>query len=496
MLQMIKVAGEVHLSRAVLGYVVTVTAATRTLPEVRLGVSPRGSLALAQAAQAARRDAGTAVRDRPTTSRPWPRRCWRTGSCCGPRPSWRATPRRSCSRRCSRRCRCRPSEPEVVGPLLTGSGWAVVAATVLLLGAGAAAGYPELLVLGLAGLVVLVVAGVWMALGPNVVARREVRPLRVTEGETARGVLTVTNVASRRSPPFLAVERMGERRIRVPLPSLPPGASTTAAYPLPTDRRGVHPVGPLGIGHTDPLRLMRLGGEYASTTVLRVHPRVHAVEPLPTGYSRDMDGPTSSTAPSGGVAFHSLREYEPGDDTRLVHAKSSARAGTLMVRHNVVPNEPRMMVVLDTSAASVREAARSRTPSGSPRRWRCPRWTTASRWTCAPRPAPSCRPTGPSAARSCWTCSPASSAPPTTPGWPRCRRWRRRDDGVSLGVVTGHPDPARRAFVARVRPRFQMVSLVHVGPRAGRPEPTRGALVLDVATSEEFAAAWDRLVRR
>jgi MoxR-like ATPase len=50
--QMIKVAGEVHLSRALLGYVVTVTAATRTMPEVRLGVSPRGSLALAQAAQA------------------------------------------------------------------------------------------------------------------------------------------------------------------------------------------------------------------------------------------------------------------------------------------------------------------------------------------------------------------------------------------------------------------------------------------------------------
>jgi MoxR-like ATPase len=52
MLQMIKVAGEVHLSRAVLGYIVTITAATRALPEVRLGVSPRGSLALAQAAQA------------------------------------------------------------------------------------------------------------------------------------------------------------------------------------------------------------------------------------------------------------------------------------------------------------------------------------------------------------------------------------------------------------------------------------------------------------
>jgi MoxR-like ATPase len=52
LVEMIKVVGEVHLSRAVLGYVVTVTAATRTLPEVRLGVSPRGSLALARAAQA------------------------------------------------------------------------------------------------------------------------------------------------------------------------------------------------------------------------------------------------------------------------------------------------------------------------------------------------------------------------------------------------------------------------------------------------------------
>jgi MoxR-like ATPase len=52
LLQMIQIAGEVHLAPPVLGYLVTITAATRTMPELRLGVSPRGSLALAQAAQA------------------------------------------------------------------------------------------------------------------------------------------------------------------------------------------------------------------------------------------------------------------------------------------------------------------------------------------------------------------------------------------------------------------------------------------------------------
>ncbi|NLT53251.1 MAG: MoxR family ATPase [Actinomycetales bacterium] len=50
--RMIEIVESVHLAPAVLSYVVTLVAATRRLPEVRLGVSPRGSIALAQAAQA------------------------------------------------------------------------------------------------------------------------------------------------------------------------------------------------------------------------------------------------------------------------------------------------------------------------------------------------------------------------------------------------------------------------------------------------------------
>lgn len=49
--ELMRAAEAVHLSPAVAGYIVSVAAATRELAEVRLGASPRGSLALARAAR-------------------------------------------------------------------------------------------------------------------------------------------------------------------------------------------------------------------------------------------------------------------------------------------------------------------------------------------------------------------------------------------------------------------------------------------------------------
>jgi MoxR-like ATPase len=52
MQQMTQIASQVYLAPAITSYIVTITASTRSLPELRLGVSPRGSLAVAQACQA------------------------------------------------------------------------------------------------------------------------------------------------------------------------------------------------------------------------------------------------------------------------------------------------------------------------------------------------------------------------------------------------------------------------------------------------------------
>jgi MoxR-like ATPase len=50
--QMIDSVHRVHVAPTIRSYIVTLTSATRNMAEVRLGVSPRGSLALAQASQA------------------------------------------------------------------------------------------------------------------------------------------------------------------------------------------------------------------------------------------------------------------------------------------------------------------------------------------------------------------------------------------------------------------------------------------------------------
>lgn len=376
--------------------------------------------------------------------------------------------------------------------MLTRNGWGAVGLCAACLAIGVLGDLGELLALGWALLAALVVAGVWLFIRPSLDVARDVVPARVAEGERAVGVLTISNRGARRSPPLIAHERLGGQRVRLPLRGLAAAAAQRITYDLPSGRRGIVPVGPLEISHADALGLVGVGYGEGAETRLIVHPRQVRVAPLPTGRSQDFDGPTRSVAPRGGIAFHSLREYVPGDDLRLVHWPTTARTGQLMVKHTVVTNEPRLVIVLDTQAGSysdersfdeaVRVAA-SLLSAGARQHFPTTLHTTGGAMV-------SIDATG-VGLTDALDCLAAVQVSLDDRGLRELTSLAgRRQHGASLGVVTGSVC-TQLAAVSSVRPRYEMATLVQLGPNYGRTTAAvEGVLGFSCADLAEFARVW------
>ncbi|HEX8870876.1 MAG TPA: DUF58 domain-containing protein [Lentzea sp.] len=378
--------------------------------------------------------------------------------------------------------------------MLTRSGAGMTAAATGLVALGVWADYPELVTLGLAAAGALLVAVAWLVVSPKLTVVREVRPRRVFEGSAAQGTLTVTNVGKRDSPPLMVTETVGGNRTTVTVPALTAGHSCTVSYPLPVARRGRYLIPPVELGHSDPLRLLHRGRPSGGELVVHVYPRVHHLATITTGGPQDTEGQTTSSAPLGGVAFHSLREYEPGDDWRRIHWGATARTGTVMTRHVVVPDEPRQLVVLDTgsvpypSAQFFEEAVR----------------VAASFCVAAERSSLplQLRTTAGAERESSGTaleflstveCSGRGLAALTD----LVRDVVSDTQGVALTIVTGRVDADVAQLLMSLRGRFLSVSLAQlISPDTAVPARPRGVLAVTAPSSEQFAVKWNRLVLR
>ncbi|WP_232291754.1 DUF58 domain-containing protein [Frankia sp. QA3] len=135
------------------------------------------------------------------------------------------------------------------------------------------------------------------------------------------------------------------------MPRLAGSGCRTFELTLDTRRRGVVRLGPAEVIRSDPFGLALRRQQLPAVDTLHVRPRTRPLAPLASAPSRDPDGQTGQGT-AGGLEIHTLRRYAPGEDLRLVHWPSSARAGELMVRTHVDPSEPAATVVLDTRPAA------------------------------------------------------------------------------------------------------------------------------------------------
>lgn len=394
--------------------------------------------------------------------------------------------------------------------MLTRRGVLILVAGIALAGTGWWLGWPELVALGVAGLAAVAAAAGWLAVRPHVEVVREIEPDRVTAGGIAFGRVKVFNTSRRPSFALVARERFGAGFVEVPIPRLPAGGRKSTTYRLPSTRRGVVPVGPMLIGRGDPLGLVRADREHGKVITLWVHPRHHALSPLPASLTRSLEGPTTDTAPNGTITFHALREYVRGDDLRQVHWRSTAKTGTLMVRQHVDTSLPDATVIVDTRAAShdrdsletAMEVTASVVLASTTRHFPVQVHTTGgldlnSRG-------------GGNASQAILdelaALEPEDALGPDqrVEGTPiRHRRsltallntLSRARGGSALVVVAAAPTAEERAGIAAMTRRYKLVTLIDCRPDPAGVPPLSGVLVIAAPTGAVFAATWNRRLR-
>lgn len=238
-----------------------------------------------------------------------------------------------------------------VASVVTPLGWAMFGVTLASFAVGYGAGWAEAVAVAWAGTVIVLVAGVFV-LGGHAHDISLVMPHnRVVVGQSAVGAMVVRNPTAHRLLGATVEVPVGEGLLDVAVPSLPGGAEADDPFTVPTTRRGVIRVGPVRAVRADPLGLVRREHTWASSLDLFVHPRTTPIPSTSTGFVRDLEGQVTRDLTASDVSFHALREYQPGDDRRYIHWKSTAKTGVHMVRQFEETRRSHLLVALSRASA-------------------------------------------------------------------------------------------------------------------------------------------------
>ncbi|MFC8898389.1 DUF58 domain-containing protein [Streptomyces cinereoruber] len=173
--------------------------------------------------------------------------------------------------------------------------------------------------------------------------------------------LTVTNPSRRRLraqlrdawPPssWLPGTEQSASRQRLTVPAGERRRLTTTLRPT---RRGDRRAERITVRSYGPLGLAARQGNHEAPWTVRVLPPFTSRKHLPSRLARlrELDGRTSVLTRGEGTEFDSLREYVPGDDTRSIDWRATARQTAVAVRTWRPERDRHVLIVLDTGRTS------------------------------------------------------------------------------------------------------------------------------------------------
>ncbi|MGW7305073.1 DUF58 domain-containing protein [Streptomyces sp. NPDC054835] len=175
-------------------------------------------------------------------------------------------------------------------------------------------------------------------------------------GDGADVQLTVTNRSRRRLRARLRdawPPSSTQTPVRQKL-TVPAGERRRFATTLRPSRRGDHRAERVTVRSYGPLGLAARQGNHEVPWTVRVLPPFASRKHLPSRLARlrELDGRTSVLTRGEGTEFDSLREYVPGDDTRSIDWRATARRTTVAVRTWRPERDRHILIVLDTGRTS------------------------------------------------------------------------------------------------------------------------------------------------
>ncbi|QAY59934.1 DUF58 domain-containing protein [Microbacterium protaetiae] len=232
-------------------------------------------------------------------------------------------------------------------------GWVLIAVTAVLWIVGERLGWWELVVAALVLTVAIVLCALLLIGRTAYDVDLDLGRSRVVVGERAVGALTLANHGERAILPSRVILPVGAGRGVFAVDRLAPGAAVEELFAIPTSRRGVLAVGPVSVVRGDPLGLFERVHHRDEPIDLYVHPKTVSFAGQTLGFMRDLEGLPAADLSPDDVSFHALREYQPGDDLRHVHWRSSARVGELMVRQYEETRRSHFVIGLSTAPGDV-----------------------------------------------------------------------------------------------------------------------------------------------